>query len=90
MRLCAEYLLVERDNGHAVDRVANFHLSNGARVERINWLADVSENGMERSAGLMVNYRYELDDIEKNHETYRANGEAIASPAVTQLLITPE
>lgn len=87
MRLCVRYLLLERDHGHAIDRVANFHLSNGARVERINWLADVSDRGMERSAGMMVNYRYELDKIEENHEAYRATGEAAASAAIKSLVI---
>ncbi|MDH3673008.1 MAG: malonyl-CoA decarboxylase [Gammaproteobacteria bacterium] len=86
MRLGAQYLLEEKTNNRARDRVANFHLSNGARVERINWLADTSERGMLRSAGLMVNYRYKLSDIEKNHETYSASGEVVASSAVKSLL----
>ena len=86
MRLGATYLLKERDNGRALDRVANFHLSNGARVERVNWLADISTKGLEQSAGLMVNYLYELGDIEGNHESYRASGNAKASPEMLALL----
>ena len=90
MRLCARFLVQERDKGRAIDRVANFHLSNGARIERINWLADISQKGLDQSAGLMINYLYELGDIEENHETYRARGEATASAAVRELLIVPD
>jgi malonyl-CoA decarboxylase len=56
--LCAHYLLNVRRNGEPVDSVARFHLRNGARLERINWLSDRSPSGMRRSAGLMVNYLY--------------------------------
>ena len=85
-RLCALYLLQERKGNRALDPVANFHLSNGARLERINWLADLSENGMSRSYGIMVNYYYELSDIEKNHEEYVTKGHVIASRNVKTLL----
>ena len=91
MRLCAEYLIDEtRRGGRAPDQVANFHLSNGARIERINWLADTSERGLGQSAGLMVNYRYEPGWIEQNHENYRTNGAAAASGEVQELLRMPE
>ncbi len=86
LRLCAHYLVDERRNGRALDRVAHFHLSNGARIERINWLGDVSAKGLRQSAGLMVNYRYKLRDIEANHETYRTFGEATISSSVKKLL----
>ena len=86
MRLCARYLLRERPGKRARDRVAHFHLTNGARVERINWLADTSERGIELSAGMMVNYRYQLNDIERNHEAYSADGKVAASTAVKKLL----
>jgi malonyl-CoA decarboxylase len=86
MKLCAHYLLEERVDGRTPDPVANFHLSNGARIDRINWLADVSEKGVEKSMGLMVNYRYELDEIEKNHEAYRSSGVAAGSRQVLSLL----
>lgn len=86
MRLCARYLLVERDRGRALDRVAHFHLTNGARLERINWKGDVSANGLRQSAGLMVNYLYKLSDIERNHEAYRGEGRAAASNAVRRLI----
>src|SRR3546814_4681614 len=54
MRLCAQYLVQEKaSNGRARDPVAHFHLTNGARVERLNWLGDTSAHGMSQSAGLM-------------------------------------
>jgi len=86
IRLCAKYLLEERKGNEAIDPVANFHLSNGARLERINWLADLSEKGMKRSYGIMVNYYYELADIEKNHEEYETKTHIIASRGVKSLL----
>ena len=89
MRLCAQYLLNEKGRGgRALDPVAHFHLTNGARVERLNWLGDTSASGLERSAGLMVNYLYELDRIEENHESYTGDGSVTASAAVTRLLKT--
>jgi malonyl-CoA decarboxylase len=86
MRLCAQYLVQSRDGQRARNRVAHFHLSNGARIERINWLADISPRGLAQSAGLMVNYLYKLEDIEKNHEAYTGKGEVTAGPAVKKLL----
>ena len=85
-RLCAKYLLEEKKGNKALDPVANFHLSNGARLERINWLADLSETGMKRAYGIMVNYFYELADIEKNHEEYETKGQIVASRSVKSLL----
>ena len=67
-------------------RVARFHLGNGARLERLNWLGDGSENGITQSHGLMVNYLYDLDDIEKNHEAYAGGHKVVASSAVRRLL----
>ena len=85
-RLCAQYLLEERKGDRALDPVANFHLSNGAQLERINWLADLSENGMIRSYGFMVNYYYKLSDIEKNHEEYVTKTHIVSSRGVKALL----
>ncbi len=85
-RLCAQYLLEERRGSRALDPVANFHLSNGARLEGINWLADLSEKGMSRSYGFMVNYYYKLSDIEKNHEEYVTKTHIVASRSVKALL----
>lgn len=88
-RLCAQYLVNEKRSGRrALDPVAHFHLTNGARVERLNWLADLSGNGMSQSAGLMVNYLYELDWIESNHEAYTGDATVTASVAVNRLLKT--
>ena len=71
MRAAAWYLVRARGpRGLPVDAVARFHLGNGARLERINWLADVSDKALAQAHGLMVNYLYDLDDIEKNHEAY--------------------
>ncbi len=86
-RLCARYLAKEkREGGTAYDRVANFHLANGARIERINWLADISAKGLAQSAGLMVNYLYKLSDIEANHEAYRGEGKVMTSATIRTLL----
>ena len=86
MRICAHYLVREKRDEKALDLVADFHLNNGARLEHINWLADISEHGMRQSAGIMVNYLYKLSDIEKNHELYCDSGNIAASAAVNTLL----
>jgi len=83
-RLCARYLTREKDRGRALDPVARFHLANGARVERINPLGDTSRKGMKQAFGMMVNYRYKLEEVEANHEAY-SEGRVIASPAVAKL-----
>ena len=86
-RLCARYLAKEkREGGTARDRVAHFHLSNGSRIERLNWLADTSPKGLSQSAGMMVNYLYKLDDIEANHEAYRGEGKVMTSSSIRSLL----
>jgi malonyl-CoA decarboxylase len=85
IRTCARYLIEARRNDHALDRVAHFHLSNGARIERLNWAGDLSHNGIHQSAGIMVNYLYKLSDIEKNHEAYSSNATIAASSAVRKL-----
>jgi malonyl-CoA decarboxylase len=85
--LAAYYFLRARTpKGRLIDSVARFHLGNGARLERINWLGDLSPKGLRESAGIMVNYLYRLDDIEKNHEAYANQGEIAASSAVKKLL----
>ena len=86
MRLTAEYLVNTKQRNRALDPVANFHLNNGARLERINWLSDTSQKGFRESAGMMVNYLYKLNEIEANHETYRDNATTIASNGVQALL----
>jgi malonyl-CoA decarboxylase len=85
--LAAHYFLKARTpKGRLIDPVARFHLGNGARLERIDWLGDLSPKGLRESAGIMVNYLYRLDDIEKNHEAYANRDEIAASSAVKKLL----
>ena len=85
--LAAEYLLRAKEaDGLPVDRVARFHLGNGAALERINWRADDSAPRMAQSAGLMVNYRYDLEKVERNHEDYAARRELRAARTVRALL----
>ena len=62
--------------------MARFHLGNGARLERLDWLGDVSVNGLAQSAGFMVNYLYDLDAVERNHEAYANQNEIVASAAL--------
>jgi malonyl-CoA decarboxylase len=89
LRAAAWYFLHARTrSGAPLDAVARFHLGNGARLERLNWLADDSERALAQSHGLMVNYLYELDDIEKNHEAYATQRTVVASSAVTRLVRT--
>ncbi|CAI0625957.1 unnamed protein product [Linum tenue] len=82
MRLCARYLLQEKKRGKALDSVANFHLQNGAMIERINWMADRSEKGLCQSGGIMVNYVYRVEDIEENAQAYFRAGHIQASENV--------
>ncbi len=82
LRLSAHFLLTEGNAHRAADPVAHFHLFNGARIERINIAADVSEKGIKESAGLMVNYLYDPARIEQNHEDYAGEGKRNASTAV--------
>ena len=85
--LAAHYFLVARTKrGRPIDPVGRFHLGNGARLERINPMADLSEKAIAQSAGIMVNYQYVLADIEKNHEAYAEGGEVVASAAVKRML----
>lgn len=86
LRLCARYLLLETNRGkRASDPVAHFHLSNGARVERLNMLGDTSEKGAKESATLMVNYLYDPAKIEDWHEDYAGEGKRNASTTVRRL-----
>ena len=86
-QLAAYYLLeAKRGDGQPVDSVARFHLANGASIGGINWGADGSDAGLERSFGIMVNYVYALSDIERNHEAYFQEGRVIASSGVRKLV----
>jgi len=69
--LLAKYFLeAKRSDGWPLDPVSRFHLGNGASLMRFNWMADISEKGLKQSAGLMVNYKYDLATVEDNHESY--------------------
>ena len=85
LALCAHYLLNAKKDGAPLDAVSRFHLGNGARLERLNWLADVSPAGMQRSAGMMVNYLYRLDEVEENHEAFVREGSIATSHAIKKL-----
>jgi malonyl-CoA decarboxylase len=85
LRLCAYYLLRAK-RGHApIDSVARFHLANGARLERINWLGDSSATGNAAALGLTANYVYRIADVEANHEAYAKNFEVVASFTLERL-----
>ncbi len=83
--LCAHYLLDEKRGSEPLDPVARFHLKNGARLDRINWLADTSVAGMKQSVGLMANYVYDIADLERNHELYARSGQVVCSRRVQSL-----
>jgi malonyl-CoA decarboxylase len=85
--LAAVYLTQEKtSDGRPADAVARFHLGNGARLERLNFLADPSPKGLKQSHGIMVNYCYALDEIQQNHEAYAESGLIAASSDVLACL----
>lgn len=69
-----------------MDPVAHFHLHNGASIWRVNWMADTSPVGLRNSYGMMVNYRYNLDNIGRNSDAYRLSGTTELSESIKQLL----
>src|ERR1700722_9930607 len=86
MRLCTLYLTQPQSPGSRIDPVARFHLGNGARLERINWLGNVAPRAIQESFGIMVNYLYDHDSIEDNHEAFVREGTIVRSPEVDALL----
>jgi len=88
MERCARYLISTDAGVGAQDSVARFHLANGARLERLNWMGDTSATGLLRSYGLTVNYEYRLADLERNHDAY-ANQYRVASSRAFQQLARP-
>jgi malonyl-CoA decarboxylase len=84
LRLCARYLT--RKPSIRIDPVARFHLGNGARLERINWLGNTAQRSIQESFGIMVNYLYDHDSIETNHEAFVRDGTIVRSPDVDALL----
>src|SRR6266567_1146675 len=86
LRAAAAYFLGARTpRGMPLDPVARFHLGNGARLEQIDWLADSSPKGLRQSHGLMVNYLYDLEEIEHYHEAYAESRTVVASSAIRKL-----
>ncbi len=86
LRAAATYFMAGRTkSGAPIDPVARFHLGNGARLERLDWPADLSDRGRKQSYGLMVNYLYDLGDIEKNHEAYAESRAVIAAGPIRKL-----
>jgi malonyl-CoA decarboxylase len=83
--LCGRYLLRERRSNEPADAVARFHLANGAALERLNWMADPSPTGLQRSFGMMANYVYRPGDLERNHEVYARDSRVIASRTIEKL-----
>jgi malonyl-CoA decarboxylase len=89
LRLAATYLTRPNSGTGNIDPVARFHLGNGARLERINWLGNTAARGMRESYGVMVNYLYDRDAIEANHEAFVHSGQVVRSAAVDGLLSLP-
>jgi malonyl-CoA decarboxylase len=85
MPYAAYYLACAKHEREAADAVARFHLGNGARLERLNWLADTSRRGLQLSAGMMVNYLYRLEEVEQNHEAYVRSRQVAASRELRRL-----
>jgi malonyl-CoA decarboxylase len=86
--LCAAYL-TKAPTTKTLDPVARFHLGNGARLERVNWLGNVASRGIKESYGIMVNYLYDPDTIEANHEAFANDGTVARSPEVDALMAPP-
>jgi malonyl-CoA decarboxylase len=97
LQLCAEYLTgagrepsAGRDPNVGRDPVAKFHLGNGARLERINWLGNPGPRGIAESYGMMVNYLYDLATIEANHEVFVRDNVIVRSAEVDAMLAPPQ
>ncbi|NDV86858.1 MCD, Malonyl-CoA decarboxylase MCD [Aurantimonas aggregata] len=87
LSLAARYFLrAKRPDGRPVDPVARFHLGNGAMLNRIMHVGDISAGGLAQAHGLMVNYLYDLPRVEQRHEAFASEAEIAASRAVTSLL----
>lgn len=87
MRTAAIYLTTA--TGRAMDPVARFHLGNGARIEQLNWLGDLSEKGLGQSHGMMVNYLYDPARIDGNFHAFARDGMVMASEPVRRLVAGP-
>jgi malonyl-CoA decarboxylase len=87
MKACAYYLINMKRGDKPLNSVARFHFGNGAELYRINWMGNKSKHGLEDSYGIMVNYLYDLKNIELNHENYVIKGELAVSKGVKKLLV---
>jgi len=85
-QLGSHYLANARRGPRALDPVAHFHLSNGARIEQLNWWANPSAAGWERGLAMMVNYQYHLKNIEQNHDRYLIDGEVTVADGVLKMV----
>ena len=86
-RAALEYLTVSsRPDGLPNDPVARFHLGNGAFLEQLNYGGDRSQKAITQAGGLMVNYRYDLDVVEKNHEEFNKTKAVLLSSGVKALM----
>ena len=86
MKLCAYYLAEAKRKSQPADPVARFHLGNGAQIARLNWMGDNSDNGIRQSAGILVNYAYQLKDVESNHEAFVNEGRIASSSEFQKIL----
>ena len=89
LALCARYLRHAQRGREPLDAVARFHLGNGARLERLNWLGDRSAAGLRRSAGITANYLYDLTSVDANHAAYHTSYAVIVAPQVERLTWRP-
>jgi malonyl-CoA decarboxylase len=83
------YVRGRNGRGLPIDAVARFHLGNGARLEQLDWLGDTSDRALQQSYGLMVNYLYDPEYIERNHEAYAQQRTVVAAKSVTRLIRSP-
>lgn len=88
-KLCAAYLCKTKRRGFASNPVAHFHLRNGACLWKINWLGNTNNYGIKSSYGFMVNYKYELNDLEDNNDQYVQLGKIAVSSDIEKLLELP-
>ena len=83
--IASQYLVEAKDSkGRPIDPVARFHLGNGAEIYEVHANANVTKKGLKQSSGVMVNYLYNLRNIEKNHEQFISSGNIARSQSVAQ------
>lgn len=85
-RMLAHFIVNVRKGKGPLDPVARFHLGNGARLERVNFLGDISRKGFNQSYGMMVNYRYVPEEIDENVAAFTGGKRPAVSEGVAALL----